>query len=77
LATRQARDWLRQSEEDGVGLTRIVPFLAEDELVAKGGIYSKGSDWASYVLTDGLLITGQNPALSSEAAAVLLKTLSA
>jgi putative intracellular protease/amidase len=61
------------TEEDGVGLTQVVPFLVEDELKANGGIYSKGPDWGSYVVTDGLLITGQNPASSSEAAAVLMK----
>jgi putative intracellular protease/amidase len=65
------------TEEDGVGLTSIVPFLVEDELKAKGGIYSKGPDWGSYVVTDGLLITGQNPASSAEAAAVLMKQLAA
>jgi putative intracellular protease/amidase len=65
------------SEEEGVGLTNVVPFLVEDELKAKGGLYSKGPDWGSYVVTDGLLITGQNPASSSEAAAVLVKQLSA
>jgi putative intracellular protease/amidase len=63
------------SEEAAVGLTDVVPFLVEDELKAKGGLYSKGEDWASYVLTDGLLITGQNPGSSEEAATVLLKRL--
>jgi len=63
------------TEEDAVGLTDIVPFLVEDELKAKGGVYSKGADWASYVVRDGLLITGQNPASSTEAAQVLLKQL--
>lgn len=61
------------SEEAAVGLTDIVPFLVEDELKAKGGIYSKTEDWAPYVVTDGLLITGQNPASSSSAAAILMK----
>lgn len=61
------------SEEAAVGLTDIVPFLVEDELKAKGGLYSKGDDWASYVVSDGLLITGQNPASSAPAAALLLK----
>ena len=56
------------SEEAAVELTDIVPFLVEDELKAKGGIYSKGADWASYVVNDGLLITGQNPAPSSRRA---------
>lgn len=56
------------SEEAAVQLTEVVPFLLEDELKSKGGIYSKKDDWASYTVKDGLLITGQNPA-SSEAAA--------
>jgi putative intracellular protease/amidase len=59
------------SEEAAVGLTDVVPFLVEDELKAKGGRYSKGEDWRSYVVADGLLITGQNPASSAEAAARL------
>ena len=63
------------SEEEGVGLTNIVPFLVEDELIAKGGLYSKGEDWGSYVVQDGLLITGQNPGSSAATAAQLLKTL--
>jgi putative intracellular protease/amidase len=63
------------TEEAGVGLTEVVPFLVEDELKAKGGVYSQGPDWGSYVVTDGLLITGQNPASSAEAAAVLIKQL--
>jgi putative intracellular protease/amidase len=61
------------TEEEGVGLTDIVPFLVEDQLKALGGVYSKGDDWASYVVEDGLLITGQNPASSAAAAAALLK----
>lgn len=63
------------SEEAAVGLTEVVPFLVEDELTNRGGIYSKIGDWQSYVVQDGLLITGQNPASSSEAAKALLKAL--
>lgn len=63
------------SEEEAVQLTHVVPFLVEDELKAKGGIYSKGPDWTSYVLTDGLLLTGQNPASSQAAAEALLAKL--
>jgi putative intracellular protease/amidase len=63
------------SEEDAVQLTDVVPFLVEDELKAKGGIFSKGSDWASYVRTDGLLLTGQNPASSQATAEALLAKL--
>lgn len=63
------------SEEDAVGLTDVVPFLVEDVLQQNGGHYSKGDDWSSYVLTDGLLITGQNPASSEATAEALLKQL--
>lgn len=63
------------TEEAGVKLSKVVPLLLEDELKKAGGHYSKGPDWGVYVQTDGLLITGQNPASSAEAAKVLLKLL--
>jgi putative intracellular protease/amidase len=63
------------TEEEAVQLTDVVPFLLENELKSKGGIYSKKEDWASYVVTDGLLITGQNPASSEEAAKKLIELL--
>lgn len=63
------------TEEDAVGLTDIVPFLVEDMLKANGGVYLKGDDWASFVTTDGKLVTGQNPASSEEAAKKLLELL--
>ena len=63
------------TEEEAVGLTKVVPFLVEDELKAKGGIFSKGPDWQPYVLTDGLLVTGQNPASSGPGAQALLQLM--
>jgi putative intracellular protease/amidase len=63
------------SEEEAVELTEIVPFLLENELIAKGGLYSKKEDWASNVVIDGMLITGQNPASSEAAAKELVKML--
>ena len=63
------------TEEAGVGLTDVVPFLVEDMLVANGGRYEKGPDWGSFVVTDGTLVTGQNPASSAAAAAQLLELL--
>jgi len=63
------------TEEEGVDLTKIVPFLVEDMLKANGGNYRKGDDWASFVVTDGKLVTGQNPASSAEAARQLLALL--
>ena len=64
------------SEEDGVALTDIVPFLVEDELKRLGGTYSKTDDWAPHVVRDGLLITGQNPASSGPAADALVELVS-
>ena len=61
------------SEEDGVGLTDVVPFLVEDELKAKGGKFERGEDWGAFIVTDGLLTTGQNPASSSATAKTLLE----
>lgn len=63
------------TEEEAVGLTKVVPFLLEDELKKLGAHYSKGADWSSYTVQDGLLITGQNPASSEAVAKLLLKTL--
>jgi len=61
------------SEEAAVQLTKVVPFLLEDELKRAGAVYSKGPDWGVYLQTDGLLITGQNPASSAAAAQALLQ----
>ena len=63
------------TEEEAVGLTGVVPFLVEDMLVKNGGQYSKTDDWQPYVLTDGLLVTGQNPASSELGAQALLALL--
>jgi putative intracellular protease/amidase len=63
------------SEEEAVQLTKVVPFLVEDELKRLGGLYEKAGDWQSFAITDGRLITGQNPASSTAAAQHLLKLL--
>lgn len=63
------------TEEAAVGLTDVVPFLVEDMLKANGGLYEKGGDWGSYVVVDGKLVTGQNPASSEAAAKELLKLM--
>jgi putative intracellular protease/amidase len=60
------------SEEEAVQLTDVVPFLLEDELLRLGANYSKSADWHPYVVQDGHLITGQNPASSEETARAVL-----
>jgi putative intracellular protease/amidase len=63
------------TEEAAVGLDHVVPFLLEDRLKERGGVYSKSADFAPYVQVDGLLVTGQNPASSGPGAEALLKLL--
>ena len=62
-------------EEEAVQLTSVVPFLVENMLKNKGGIYSKKEDWQAYAVEDGLLITGQNPSSSELVAELLLEKL--
>jgi len=63
------------SEEEAVKLTKVVPFLVEDELKRLGGRYEKADDWKSFSIVDGRLVTGQNPASSEATAEALLKLL--
>ena len=63
------------SEEAAVGLTTVVPFLIEDEFLRLGAHYQKAPDWQVHVVTDGRLITGQNPASSEGVAHALLSML--
>ncbi|WP_417763458.1 type 1 glutamine amidotransferase domain-containing protein [Shewanella sp.] len=62
-------------EEAGVQLTDVVPFLIEDEFIRLGANYTKAEDWSSYVVEDGKLITGQNPASSAAVATAMLAQL--
>ncbi len=63
------------AEEEAVGLTKIVPFLLEDELKAQGADFSEGGAFKSHVVRDGLLITGQSPPSSEATAEALLEAL--
>ncbi len=63
------------TEEEAMGLTQVVPFLVEDDLKRNGGRFSKVDDFKPHVVSDGLLITGQNPASSGPAAKALIEQL--
>jgi putative intracellular protease/amidase len=65
------------AEEDAVGLTDIVPFLLEDALRAQGAEFSNVGLFEPHVVSDGLLITGQNPPSSEPTAHALLDALNA
>ena len=62
-------------EEEAVELTHVVPFLVEDELLRLGAVFEKRQDWKPFAITDGRLVTGQNPASSTFAAKGLLKLM--
>jgi putative intracellular protease/amidase/catechol 2,3-dioxygenase-like lactoylglutathione lyase family enzyme len=62
-------------EEEEVQLTNVVPFLVEDELLRLGAIFEKKANWQPFAITDGRLVTGQNPASSTSAAQALLKLM--
>ena len=63
------------TEERASGLGHVVPFLLEDMLRQSGAAYTRAADWTSHVATDGLLITGQNPASAGPAAKALLEKM--
>mgnify|MGYP001544734888 CR=1 FL=1 len=62
-------------EEGEVELTKVVPFLVEDEMMRLGATFSKVKNWGVHVVADGQLITGQNPASSGSTAKLLIDTL--
>ena len=62
-------------EEEEMQLTKVVPFLVEDELLRLGAIFEKKANWQPFSITDGRLITGQNPASSTSAAQALLRLM--
>lgn len=76
VADRRVNSFTDQ-EEQAAGLTQIVPFLLESRLTELGGNFEKAPNWTSFAVTDGLLITGQNPASSALVAQQMLQTLQA
>ena len=70
-----AAESFTNGEEEEVGLTKVVPFLVEDELMSLGATFSKVKNWGVRTVADGQLITGQNPASSGPAAKLLIDTL--
>ena len=69
------RDRIHRGEEEAVGLTKVVPFLVEDEMMNLGATFYKVKDWGVHTVADGQLIAGQNPASSGPAAKLLIDTL--
>ncbi|WEK36474.1 MAG: type 1 glutamine amidotransferase domain-containing protein [Candidatus Pseudobacter hemicellulosilyticus] len=62
-------------EETIVKLTKVVPFLLEDKLKERGGIYEKSAPWQPHVTVDQRLITGQNPQSAKGVGEAIVKEL--
>ena len=56
------------AEEEQAGLADKAPWLLEARLREAGATFSSGEPWAPHVVVDDNLVTGQNPASSTEAA---------
>ena len=75
LVSRRRVTGFSNTDEEAAGLTTVVPFLVEDSLKGHGGVFQKGPDWQPFVVVDGTLVTGQNPASSEATARALLAML--
>ena len=63
------------SEERAAGLDKAVPFLLEARLRELGAAHEGGPDFKPYVVRDGLLVTGQNPASATRTAELVMEAL--
>lgn len=61
IADKHVTSFSREEESD-FGTLPNVPFVLEESLARSAGVYSKVAPWKEYVVTDGKLVTGQNPA---------------
>ncbi|KAA5927808.1 MULTISPECIES: type 1 glutamine amidotransferase domain-containing protein [Pantoea] len=62
-------------EEEDVHTTDVVPFLLETALREHGALYHEAANWSENVMTDGRLITGQNPASAHGVGVALVEAL--
>jgi putative intracellular protease/amidase len=64
------------SEEVLARVNKLVPYNAEDEIKKRGARYEKGRiPFAPYVVVDGRLVTGQNPASAKATAKKVVAAL--
>jgi putative intracellular protease/amidase len=62
-------------EEETVKLEKTVPFSLEDRLKELGGNFEKTENFKPFVVSDGKIITGQNPASAFLAAKKVVEIL--
>ena len=63
------------SEEEKVGLTKVVPLLLATEMEARGAKHLPAPDFEKQVVASGNLVTGQNPASAAGVAAKMVGLL--
>jgi len=62
-------------EEEAAKLTEVVPYLLEDQLKARGALYSKAEKFQKHCVVSGRLVTGQNPASAGAVGEAIVKLL--
>jgi len=62
-------------EEAAVGLTNVVPFLLEDEMKKRGGLYEATEAWLPFAISDQRVITGQNPQSATKVGELMVEAL--
>ena len=63
------------SEEEKVGLTKVVPFLLATKLEERGAKHLAAPDFEKKVVASGNLVTGQNPASAAGVAEKMVEML--
>ena len=66
-----------EEEKDKHILGNVIPFMLDEELIKQGAIFSHTKPFESYTITDGNIITGQNPASASSVAIKMIDLLNA
>ena len=72
LVAGRALTAFSRAEDEAAGLIPFAPFVLEDRLRALGADYRAGPPGAPFILRDGALLTGQNPAASQPLAEAML-----
>jgi putative intracellular protease/amidase len=74
LATKSVTGFTREEEID-YGTINDVPFLLEEALTRAAARFNKVQPWGSFVIEDGRVITGQNPASAHAVGEAIVKQL--
>lgn len=76
LKGKKVNSFTRSEEEiDNHKLGEIIPFMLEEELAKQGAVFSHTEPFEPYVVSDGNLVTGQNPASATGVAQKMIELL--